>query len=466
MTDPGANPLPRNSAGDVSRRRRRLTAQISIVSVVITGLVGAVFYNEFFGLQVSSRLPYFAALPIIIILAILPFAGRLGGKNLLQFLTPGTAIFYFIAVVVAQAVNFDGSADASLSILNSVTLVALAIIFQQCGLRQTCKALIIFITLYLLIMYPLSALSGDIGLTGSEQGSFVGGIAPFLNRLIVNEAFLSGRGVIGIFGVILTCWALARAEAISAIVLVTCLVAGFCFTIVSDSRAPIVILVLLAVVRLVFLKKRLYRAILLMGSFVSFILSSIQAFYINLIAFVALLSFLSRKGMDTQQLGRVVIVDVARQTVFSSPQAMVFGHGTAGAESSLKNNLQAIQYPEIITSAHNFILQTMLDGGLLLYSALCLIYIQLYRKRALIRSDNPDHMFALSVFMILNVYGLSASITGFVRLTEQAILMVLSFTAISIICNEKASVHAPARPRRRPKLTARLISRKASAAHP
>jgi hypothetical protein len=243
-------------------------------------------------------------------------------------------------------------------------------------------------------------------------------------------------------------------------------VSGFYFTIVSDSRAPIVILALLVVVRLVFLKKQLYRAILLIGSFASFILSSIQAFYINLIAFVALLSFLSRKGMSTQELGRVVIVDVARQTAFSSPQTALFGHGTAGAESALKVNLQAVRYPEVITSAHNFILQTLLDGGLLLYSALCLLYIQLYRKRMLIRSDNPDHMFALSVFMILNIYGLSASITGFSRLTEQAIFLVLSFTAISVLCSETSNAPAPVRVKRRPTLAARLIGRKASGSHP
>lgn len=402
-----------------------LTAFIStyIISTII-------LYNNFFGLQLSSRWPLLATTYLLGPLAVWHV---LFSRRIYVSFWPSLALFvgcYFLLEVLHAAL---GSPEA-IGIVSLASILVFLALTSRFSKAQCIAALMASCVLYLLFIYPLALFHGMVGNSISDTGVFIPQYIPSLGHFTLNGNFQSGRGVIGMVGAVIAIGSIIRIR--SGLLYATylpLLAVGVSALLVSDARGPILsfFLVLAALIIPISNRARVRLLFILPAGIV--LLQGLSYVFINVnIDFAFNLGILSRQDMDTSDLARAAAWNEGLRMITASSQSGIFGYGAIGSAEAMQQAFGQY-HPDIeqLMSAHNLLLQILLDGGVALmlafvfYMARIASYGLKYAEYIPLQDiDAP----ALLSFVLLS--GISGSILSVDRINESMYLLVLICAAI------------------------------------
>ena len=402
-----------------------LTAFISIYIISTT-----IFYNNFFGLQLSSRWPLLAATYLFGPLA---FWYILTTRRVYVSFRPSLVLFvgcFFLIEVLHVALG----APEAIGIVALASILVFLTLTSRFSKAQFIAALMASCVLYLLFIYPLALFHNMVGNSISDTGVFISQHIPSLTHFTLNGNFQSGRGVIGMVGAVIAIGTIIRIRSgVLYARYLFLLAVGIAALLVSDARGPILsfILVLVALIIPISNRARVRLLFILPAGIV--LLQGLLYVFMNLnIDFVFNLGILSRQDMDTSDLARAAAWNESLRMIMASSQSGIFGYGAIGSVEAMQQAFGQY-HPDIeqLMSAHNLLLQILLDGGAALmlafifYIARIASYGLKYAKYIPLHDiDAP----ALLSFVLLS--GISGSVLNVDRINESMYLLVLICAAI------------------------------------
>lgn len=402
----------------------KLTAYISIY-IIFTGIL----YNNFFNLNISSRLPQLAVAFFLVPIASF-FLCKLK-KNRSSFY-PSFTIFLSFYLLIEIFHNGFGSTEI-VSIVAIISMLAFFVVTSSYNKDQLVWALMVSCLLYIIFIYPIAMFHGMVGNSISDAGVFVSQYIPSLSALTMNGSFQSGRGVIGMIGAVLAIGAIVhmRNGSVNTSHLIF-LAVGISALMISDSRGPIISFCIILFALLTPISKKLRVKLVFVLPPIIILLQGLIILANGSFDFISELGFMSRQNMDTSDLARVAVWAESLRMLMDAPQFTIFGYGAVGAENAM--NLAFGQYhPDIeqLTSAHNLLLQILLDGGVVLMLPF-LFYIGRitlygYKYARYIKFQDLDTPAILS-FILLS--GISGSVISVNRINESMFLVILICAAL------------------------------------
>lgn len=420
------NPVPiirPRSSGE--RHPVILTAFLSVY-IIST----AVLYNNFFGLQLSSRWPLIAA---TFFLGPLALGYVLLSRRIHVSFRPSLAFFvgcYFLLEVLHAGF---GSPEAT-GIVSLASILVFLVLTSRFSKDQGIAALMASCVLYLLCIYPLALFHGMVGNSISDMGVFVSQYIPSLSPFTLNGNFQSGRGVIGMVGAVIAIGAIIRIQSgFSYAKYLALLAVGVFALLVSDSRGPILSFFLVLVALFIPISNRArVRLLFILPAGIVLLQGLLFIFIFINIDFAFDLGILSRQDMAISDLARAVVWNESFRMIVASSQFGIFGYGAIGSMDAMQQAF-GLYHPDVeqLTSAHNLLLQIFLDGGIVLMLVFVLYIFRIasygLKYAAYIPLQDIDAPSLLS-FVLLS--GITGSVLSVDRVNEAMFLLVLTCAAI------------------------------------
>lgn len=398
----------------------------ALISIYIIST--AIFYNNYFGVQLTSRLPL-----LVLVCLFMPF-GAYRVLNLHFRIEPTFTLFLscYFALEIFHMVIDSGEI---ISVISLAALLLFTLLTHRFASNQIIKALFISCFLYLFIIYPLALLNGAIGNDGlSSKGMFASEYVPILNQISFNGYFKSGRGVVGLMGGVVAILSVInlRNEGLCKKNLAG-LTIGILATLTSDSRGSIMSVIFMLII-LISPIKDILRArliyflpagiILIQGLGLIFVLANVEV--------MSYMGFLARSDTNASDITRGLAWNQSYILITDSIYHATLGYGAMGAANALQQ-LFAYNYADLeeIVSAHNLLLQIILDGGGLLF-AVFVIWIMRITSYGL---KYPVHMSfhdvaAPSLLSFILMAGITGSVISVDRVNESMFIMLLSGIAM------------------------------------
>ena len=425
----------------------RMSARaLGLVLVLGTYLLATVIcYNDFLGVSASSRWPL---LVLTLLAGPIAFAAALSSRHrppAFRF-SLGWLLTVFLALEILHII--PGPRTEIIAILSLAALAALAILTRRRSKADLVGALVLVCALYLALVYPLAFGSGMVGTEFGDKGVFVARYLPGIDALSLNGHFKSGRGVVGIVGGVILLYALARLRArrpgphhLAGIAV------GGLALLVCDSRG--VILACLLVVAVLFapipaaLRARFLFALPFGVIVLQPILLGVAVRYRDALSS---LGALSRQGIADSDLSRVFAWLESLRLITASAKSAAIGYGAFGAVERMEAAFgRDHPHLEQLVSAHNLLLQLLLDGGVVLLVVfvgyLGRVAVFGWRHARTLRRRDLD---AVAVLGFLVLYGVTGSVVSLDRINETMFVLVLTLVAVDRQLHEAVSF--PARP--------------------
>lgn len=405
------------------RHPRILTTFLSVY-IIST----AVLYNNFFGLELSSRWPLIAA---TFLLGPLALRYVLSLRRIHVSFRPSLALFvgcYFLLEVLHTVF---GSPEAT-GIVSLASISVFLVLTSRFSKDQGISALMASCVLYLLFICPLALFHGMVGNSISDTGVFVSQYIPSFGPFTLNGNFQSGRGVIGMVGAVIAIGSTIRIRSgFPRGTYLALLAVGVFALLVSDSRGPILsfLLVLFAVIIPVSNIVRVRLLFIFPAGIV--LLQGLMFIFIN-IDFDFDLGILSRQDMIISDLARVMVWNESFSMISASLQSGIFGYGAIGSMDAM-GQVFGLQHLDVeqLTSAHNLLLQIFLDGGMILMLVFVLYIFRIASYGLKYAAHIPlQDIDAPSLFSFVLLSGITGSVLSIDRVNETMFLLVLTCAAI------------------------------------
>jgi len=141
---------------------------------------------------------------------------------------------------------------------------------------------------------------------------------------------------------------------------------------------------------------------------------------------------LNRQGMS-EELNRATAAAESLRLIKASLLHSLFGYGSFGAAKALEVAILQVYTAETLDSAHNMMLQILLEGGIVLASIFYLMFVRFYLVAArFIKHFGSVDLDAIAALNYTILGGMTGSILSISRVNESMTVFVLCIIAVNM----------------------------------